>query len=144
MPFVDYTEACNVASFGPDKDAVRHSGKLASRPRGGRHQTRPNGGEVSVHRLPRPGGGCAESPLLGREAVRQAYASVWQAIPDAQWRDARHFVAGDRGVSEWRFTGTRADGSRVEVNGVDIFTFRDGRIQVKNSYRKDRPPLPAR
>ena len=80
----------------------------------------------------------------GREAVRKAYASVWQAIPDAQWRDARHFVAGDRGVSEWRFTGTRADGSRVEVNGVDVFTFRDGRIQVKNSYRKDRPPLPAR
>ena len=79
----------------------------------------------------------------GREAVRKAFAAVWQAIPDAQWRDARHFVAGDRGVSEWRFTGTRADGSRVEVNGVDIFTFRDGRIQVKNSYRKDRPPLPA-
>ena len=80
----------------------------------------------------------------GREAVRKAYAAVWQAIPDAQWRDARHFVAGDRGVSEWRFTGTRADGSRVEVNGVDVFTFRAGRIQVKNSYRKDRPPLPAR
>lgn len=80
----------------------------------------------------------------GREAVRKAFASVWQAIPDAQWRDARHFVAGDRGVSEWRFTGTRADGSRVEANGVDIFTFRDGRIQVKSAYRKDRPPLPAR
>ena len=47
----------------------------------------------------------------GREAVRKAYASVWHAIPDAQWRDARHFVAGDRGVSEWRFTGTRADPS---------------------------------
>jgi hypothetical protein len=27
----------------------------------------------------------------------------------------------------------------VEVNGCDLFTFRDGRIAVKNSYRKNRP-----
>ena len=53
---------------------------------------------------------------------------------------ARHFVVGDRGVSEWTFTGTRADGSHVEVHGCDIFTFRDGRIALKNSYRKNRPP----
>jgi ketosteroid isomerase-like protein len=46
-------------------------------------------------------------------------------------------------VSEWTFTGTRADGSRVEVNGCDVFTFREGKIAVKNSYRKNRPPLPA-
>ena len=38
----------------------------------------------------------------------------------------------------------RADGTRVEADGVDIFTFRDGHIQVKNAFRKDRPPLPAR
>jgi steroid delta-isomerase-like uncharacterized protein len=80
---------------------------------------------------------------LGKEAVRAGYAEVWAAYPDAQWRSPRHFVCGDRGVSEWTFTGTRSDGSRVEVNGCDVFTFRDGRIAVKNSYRKNRPPLPA-
>jgi len=26
----------------------------------------------------------------------------------------------------------------VEVTGCDLFTFRDGRIAVKNSYRKQR------
>jgi ketosteroid isomerase-like protein len=81
---------------------------------------------------------------VGREAVRKAYAAVWQNFPDAQWRNARHFVAGERGVSEWLFTGTAPDGTRVEVNGLDLFTFRDGRILVKNSFRKDRPRLPAR
>jgi ketosteroid isomerase-like protein len=35
------------------------------------------------------------------------------------------------------------DGSRVEVNGCDLFTFRDGKIAVKNSYRENRPPSPA-
>ena len=76
----------------------------------------------------------------GREAVRAAFAEVWAAFPDAHWGGARHFVCGERGVSEWTFTGTRADGTRVEVHGCDLFTFRDGRILLKNSYRKNRPP----
>lgn len=77
----------------------------------------------------------------GREAVRAGFAEVWATFPDAHWGDARHSVHGDRGVSEWTFTGTRADGTRVEVHGCDLFTFRDGKIAVKNSYRKNRPPL---
>lgn len=76
---------------------------------------------------------------VGRDAVASAFSDVWKTFPDAQWRSPRHFVCGDRGVSEWTFTGTRPDGSRVEVNGCDLFTFRDGRIAVKNSYRKNRP-----
>jgi len=76
----------------------------------------------------------------GAEAVRQGYAKVWQDFPDARWSDASHFVKGNRGVSEWIFSGTRADGKRVEVAGCDIFTFRDGKILLKNSYRKNRPP----
>jgi steroid delta-isomerase-like uncharacterized protein len=79
---------------------------------------------------------------VGREAVRAGYIDVWSTFPDAHWGGARHFVHGDRGVSEWTFTGTRTDGTRVEVNGCDLLTFRDGRIAVKNSYRKQRPPLP--
>lgn len=80
----------------------------------------------------------------GREAVRKAFAAAWASFPDAQWRNARHVVAGERGVSEWTFTGTAADGTRIEANGVDLFTFRDGKILVKNAFRKDRPRLPAR
>jgi taurine dehydrogenase small subunit len=77
----------------------------------------------------------------GRDEVRAAFVDVWTVFPDAHWANARHFVQGDRGVSEWTFTGTRSDGSRVEVHGCDLFTFRGGRIAVKNSYRKNRPPL---
>jgi steroid delta-isomerase-like uncharacterized protein len=77
----------------------------------------------------------------GEQAVRAGFVQVWQAFPDAHWGTARHFVCGNRGVSEWTFTGTREDGTRVEVHGCDLFTFRDGRIALKNSYRKNRPPL---
>ena len=77
----------------------------------------------------------------GAQAVRAAYAAVFETFPDAHWASARHFVAGARGVSEWTFTGTRQDGKRVEVTGCDLFTFRDGKIAIKNSYRKNRPAI---
>lgn len=77
----------------------------------------------------------------GTQAVRAAYALVFETFPDAHWGNARHFVAGDRGVSEWTFTGTRTDGTRVEVTGCDLITFRDGKVAIKNSYRKNRSPI---
>lgn len=79
--------------------------------------------------------------FTGRQAVREGFELAWRNFPDAAWRAPQHFVAGDRGVTESTFCGTRADGSRIEARMVDVFTFRDGRIAVKNAYRKDRPAL---
>ena len=83
----------------------------------------------------------AGTRYVGREAVRAGFVDAWTTYPDARWAGARHFVVGDRGVSEWTFTGPRAAGLRVEVHGCDVFTFRGGKIALKNSYRKNRPPL---
>ena len=74
----------------------------------------------------------------GRERVRAAFARVFTVFPDVQFSDVRHAVAGDRGVSEWIFRGTAADGKKVEVNGCDLFTFRGGKIALKSSYLKNR------
>lgn len=46
----------------------------------------------------------------GYDAVRGAYAAVFAQYPDAHWGNARHFVTGDRGVSEWTFTASLTDG----------------------------------
>ncbi|MES2993246.1 MAG: nuclear transport factor 2 family protein [Pseudomonadota bacterium] len=81
--------------------------------------------------------------VTGTEAVRKAFAAAWQAVPDAQWRNGVHFVQGDFGTSQWTFTGTAADGSRIETDGIDVFTFKDGKIALKNVFRKSRPNLPA-
>lgn len=78
------------------------------------------------------------SRYVGREAVRNAFESAWKNFPDAQWRNPSHFIAGDRGVSEWLFTGTGSDGNRIEANGVDIFTFQGGKIFKKCAFRKTR------
>ncbi len=81
--------------------------------------------------------------FVGREAVREGFQLAWRNFPDAAWLDGEHFVCGDRGVSESTFCGTRADGARIEARMVDVFTFKDGLIAVKNAYRKDRPPVAA-
>ncbi|HEX9747099.1 MAG TPA: nuclear transport factor 2 family protein [Methylomirabilota bacterium] len=74
----------------------------------------------------------------GRERVREAFARVFEAFPDARFGEARHFVAGDRGVSEWRFSGTTAEGRAVEVDGCDLFTFAGDKIARKSSFFKTR------
>lgn len=76
--------------------------------------------------------------FTGRAAVRRGYEALYETFPhgDAVWSNARHFVTGDRGVSEWEFSGTRKDGVVVRVHGCDIFRFDGDRIAVKDSYRK--------
>jgi steroid delta-isomerase-like uncharacterized protein len=80
--------------------------------------------------------------FAGKEAVKKAFEDIFKSYPDAHWGNVRHFISGERAVSEWTFTGTKQDGSKVEVTGCDLFTFRDGKIAIKNSYRKNRPPIP--
>ncbi|MBP7240899.1 nuclear transport factor 2 family protein [Amaricoccus sp.] len=75
---------------------------------------------------------------FGRAAVRAAFAAVFATWPDATWRDPAHSVAGDVGLSRWRFTGTDASGRRTEVDGCDILTFEGEHIVLKDSYRKAR------
>ncbi len=74
---------------------------------------------------------------VGQDEVCRGIEEVFATFPDAHWNGPTHFLAGDRGVTEWVFTGTGPSG-RVEVQGCDVFTFRNGKIAVKNSYRKQR------
>lgn len=76
--------------------------------------------------------------FVGQEQVKKAFEEVFTTFPDAHWGSPKHVVAGDRGFTEWVFTGTKPDGTKVEVTGCDLFTFKNGKIAVKNSYRKNR------
>ena len=79
-----------------------------------------------------PDGALAE----GAEAVRVAYAAIFERFPDARWADGEHHPAGgEMIISTWTFHGTSADGS-VRVRGCDLLTLRGDRIHIKDSYRK--------
>ena len=82
--------------------------------------------------------------IEGANAIAEAFSGVWKSMPDAQWGKHSHFVAGDRGVSEWTFSGTAADSSRIEAEGCDLFTFHNGKIVRKQAFRKNRPVLQPR
>jgi len=74
--------------------------------------------------------------LVGREQVREGIQSRFDGIPDVHYGDDRHFVCGDRGVSEWTLRGTQRTGEPIEVRGCDLFEFEDGRIRRKDSFWK--------
>ncbi|MEA5162766.1 nuclear transport factor 2 family protein [Cereibacter johrii] len=84
--------------------------------------------------------------IEGREAIARAFTGVWTAMPDVQWADHSHFLSedGTRGVSQWTFRATNPDGTRIEVEGADLFRIENGRIVEKQALRKQRPFLPAR
>lgn len=89
-------------------------------------------------RGPNPWGGRYE----GKAAVREGFAARFSGTPDVHYGNDAHFVAGDRGASEWTLTGTTTDGVRIEVRGCDLWTFRDGLVVRKDSYWKIvEPPM---
>ena len=77
---------------------------------------------------------------LGHAAVREGVASRFAGLPDVQYSDDSHFVAGNTGISKWTIRGTTTEGRRVEVHGCDFYTFRGGKIIKKDSYWKIRDP----
>jgi ketosteroid isomerase-like protein len=76
--------------------------------------------------------------FVGAAAIRDAFAARFAGIPDIRYREAAHFVDGDRGASEWTLSGTTTDGQRIEVRGCDLWTFRDGKVVKKDSFWKIR------
>jgi ketosteroid isomerase-like protein len=80
--------------------------------------------------------------FIGKADVRKALASRFQGIPDVHYGEDRHWVAGDRGVSEWTLSGTTKAGQHLNVRGCDLLEFRNGKIIRKNSFWKIVEPLP--
>jgi ketosteroid isomerase-like protein len=87
---------------------------------------------LDMPRGPGPGG----RRLVGKQEVRTGIQSRLDGIPDVHYGDDRHWVCGDRGVSEWTLRGTQVSGEPIEVRGCDLFEFRDGKISRKDSYWK--------
>ena len=73
---------------------------------------------------------------VGKKEVRAGLAKRFEGIPDVHYGDDQHWVCGRLGVSEWTLTGTTALGQEIEVRGVDLLEFVDGKIIRKDSFWK--------
>jgi len=87
---------------------------------------------LDMPRGPEPGG----RHLVGKDQVREGLRSRFTGLPDVHYGNDRHFVSGDRGVSEWLLTGTTPTAEKIRVQGCDLFEFRDGKLLRKDSYWK--------
>jgi ketosteroid isomerase-like protein len=72
----------------------------------------------------------------GKKDVRAGLATRFEGIPDVHYGDDQHWVCGDLGVSEWTLTGTSTSGQHIEVRGVDLLEFSEGKITRKDSFWK--------
>ncbi|HZY69504.1 MAG TPA: nuclear transport factor 2 family protein [Thermoplasmata archaeon] len=72
----------------------------------------------------------------GKEDVRRGLARRFEGIPDVHYGEDRHWMAGERGVSEWLLTGTTRAGQKIRVRGCDLWEFHNGQVTYKDSYWK--------
>jgi steroid delta-isomerase-like uncharacterized protein len=72
----------------------------------------------------------------GKSEVRAGLAKRFQGIPDVHYGQDQHWVCGNFGVSEWTLTGTSPSGQQIEVRGVDLLEFEQGRVTRKDSFWK--------
>jgi ketosteroid isomerase-like protein len=73
----------------------------------------------------------------GHAALKPAFTTIWETVRDASWDDVTHFPCGEYGFSTWTFRGTLSDGTSIEVKGLDLLRFRNGKICRKDTYRKN-------
>ncbi len=74
--------------------------------------------------------------FAGKQEVRAGLARRFEGLPDVHYGDDRHWACGDLGVSEWTLTGTSVTGQRIEVRGVDLLEFAQGKVVRKDSFWK--------
>lgn len=70
----------------------------------------------------------------GREQVRANWSTIFAAVADFAAELLAHCAGDEQEWSEWRWTGTRADGTPLDMAGVMVVGVDDGRIAWGRLY----------
>ena len=89
--------------------------------------------ECTYHASAGPGPG---RTYHGREAVRQGVIDMLAYDRGGRSKAGPAFVADERGVAEWSYEFTGADGALTVIRGCDVFEFEGGLIRRKDAFRK--------
>ena len=71
----------------------------------------------------------------GKNELRKVFGALFEAMPDIQWVGT-NTVCGNRAISEWRRTATGPNGEKQDWLGCDLYTFRAGKVVVKDAFFK--------
>jgi len=69
-----------------------------------------------------------------RDQVQKNWSSIFSNVPDFRSELFGSVTQGDYVWTEWRWYGTRTDGTRFEMRGVTIFGIQDDRIRSGRLY----------
>jgi ketosteroid isomerase-like protein len=70
----------------------------------------------------------------GREQVRANWSAIFASVPDFRSELVRADTAGGTEWSEWRWQGTQADGSRLDMAGVIVLGVRGDQVAWARLY----------
>ena len=73
----------------------------------------------------------------GRAQVERNWSTMFAGVPDFHAELLRSAVDGDCVWVEWRWTGARANGTRLDARGACIFGIHGGRIKWGRLYMED-------
>lgn len=72
----------------------------------------------------------------GRAEVRQGLAEIIEFESGGEQRSGKKWISGDYVFSEWSYDDIAEDGTVTDIRGIDIFHFVDGKLALKDAYRK--------
>ena len=70
----------------------------------------------------------------GREQVRRNWAQILHGVPDITARIVAAAIDGGTVWSEWVMTGTKRDGTRHEMCGINVFEVEGDRVRSARFY----------
>jgi hypothetical protein len=73
----------------------------------------------------------------GRAQVEKNWSALFEGIPDFHAELLGTAIQDDTAWTEWHWTGTRADGSNLDIRGVTLFRIEHGLITSGRLYMEE-------
>jgi ketosteroid isomerase-like protein len=80
--------------------------------------------------------GAAGASFEGPEAIADALFGFLDLHKSGGFEILHEMFAGDEAYNEWQWVGVTHDGDPLESHGCDYYLVRDGKVALKNTFRK--------
>ena len=79
----------------------------------------------------------SEGTFRGKEEIKRYYTWIYSNYSEVSLTEKGIIVEGDRAVLEWAIEGTsvRGGGRKLQLQGLDLFEFKNGKVQEVHIYQ---------
>ncbi len=79
----------------------------------------------------------SEGTFRGKDEIKRYYTWMYAGYSEISLREKGIVAEGDRAVFEWALEGTsiRGGGKRAQLQGMDLFEFKEGKVQEIRIYQ---------